>query len=95
MPAENKISKPEKELKQHFISEYDRELIKKIAARVKKMREEQGYSYESFAQHAGINRNSYFRLEKSALTGDNFTIALLSKVIKGLNLSFSSFFKDL
>lgn len=95
MPAGNKNNTPEKEVKPHYISEADRESIKKISAKVKKLREEQGYSYESFAQHAGINRNSYFRFEKSALTGDNFTIALLSKVIKGLNLSFSSFFKDL
>ena len=95
MPAGNKNNTPEKEVKQHFISERDRELIKKIAAKAKKMREEKGYSYESFAQHANINRNSYFRFEKSALTGDNFTVALLSKVIRGLNQSFSSFFKDL
>lgn len=95
MPGGNKTEKPDIKSKQHFISEADREIIKKISARVRKLREEQGFSYESFAIHAGINRNSYFRLEKSAITGDNFTVALLIKVLRGLDLPFSSFFNDL
>ena len=92
--VKNQKSKTEKETKVHEISEVDREQIKKIAAKAKLLRVEKGYTYESFALHAGINRNSYFRFERSASTGDNYTIALLIKITRGLNISLSDFFLD-
>jgi DNA-binding XRE family transcriptional regulator len=79
----------------HDISELDRESIRRIAAKAKEMRVAMGYSYESFALHANINRNTYFKFEKSAKTGDNFTIVVLAKVIRGLNQTFESFFQNL
>lgn len=81
--------------RKHIISDLDRETIMKIAAKAKKLRTEMGFSYEQFALHAKINRNTYFKFEKSSLTGDNFTIAVLARVIRGLDLSFSSFFSDI
>jgi transcriptional regulator with XRE-family HTH domain len=85
----------DKETKAHIIPEVDRDYIKKIAAKAKFLREEKGYSYESFALHAGLNRNSYFRFERSSVKGDNYTIALLLRVIRGLNMTTTEFFKDL
>lgn len=84
-----------KEIKKHEVPELDKDTIKKIAAKAKEMREKQGYSYEEFALHAGLNRNTYFKFEKSAATGENFTIATLLKVIRGLDISLSSFFEYL
>ncbi len=84
-----------KEIKKHEVPEIDQATIKKIAARAKDMRKEKGYSYEGFALHAGINRNTYFKFEKSAATGENFTIATLLKVVRGLEQSLGSFFEDL
>jgi len=86
-----------KEAKARIIPEVDRDYIRKIAAKAKEMRIKAGYSsYESFAMHAGINRNSYFRFEKkSAETGENFTIALLLKVTRGLNMTMTDFFHDI
>ena len=84
-----------KDRKKHEVPELDLEVIKRIAAKAKDMRTTKGYSYEGFALHAGINRNTYFKFEKSAATGENFTIATLLKVIRGLDLSLSSFFEDL
>jgi transcriptional regulator with XRE-family HTH domain len=81
--------------KKHAISDLDRETIKQIATKAKSLRKELGFSYEEFAAHAKINRNTYFKFEKSATTGENFTIAILLKVIRGLNQSFQSFFQDL
>jgi transcriptional regulator with XRE-family HTH domain len=96
MPKEKvQSSNPEKETKSHNIPDIDRDYIKKIAAKVKELRVKAGYSYESFAIHADINRNSYFRFERSATTGDNYTIALLLKVIRGLNMTSTEFFKDI
>ena len=96
MPKEKvQNSNPEKETKSHNIPDIDRDYIKKIAAKAKFLREEKGYSYESFALHAGLNRNTYFRFERSAVTGDNYTIALLLKVIRGLNMTTTEFFKDI
>jgi transcriptional regulator with XRE-family HTH domain len=84
-----------KEKKAHVVPDIDRDYIKKIAAKVKELRIKAGYSsYESFAFHAGINRNSYFRLERSAVSGDNFTVALLLRVIRGLNTTTTEFFQQ-
>lgn len=93
--ANNKEGKTERETKVHDISEVDREQIKKIAAKAKLLREEKGYTYESFALHAGINRNSYFRLEQAAKSGNNYTVALLLKVIRGLGSTPAQFFGDI
>jgi transcriptional regulator with XRE-family HTH domain len=84
-----------KDKKKHEVPKLDKEAIKKIATKARDMRKSKGYSYEAFALHAGINRNTYFKLEKSAETGENFTIATLLKVIRGLDLSLSEFFIDL
>lgn len=81
--------------KKHDITNLDRETIKQIATKAKEMRISQGYSYEDFAMHAKINRNTYFKFEKSAFTGDNFTVAVLAKVIRGLDLTFETFFKGI
>jgi transcriptional regulator with XRE-family HTH domain len=75
--------------------DYDKETIMRIAAKAKMLRKEQGYSYEQFALHAGINRNTYFKFEKSEVTGDNFTIVVLLKVIKGLDQTLEGFFQGL
>lgn len=77
------------------ISDLDTETIKRIAAKAKELRKNKGYSYEGFASHAGINRNTYFKFEKSAESGDNFTIITLLKVIRGLDLTLPSFFEDI
>lgn len=82
-----------KEVRKHDIPELDKEAIKRIAAKARNMREKQGFSYEEFALHAGLNRNTYFKFEKSAATGENFTIATLLKVIRGLDVSLRSFFE--
>lgn len=81
--------------KPHQIDELDRVSIKRIASRAKELRQQMGYSYEEFALQAKINRNTYFKFEKSAVTGDNFTVAILAKVIRGLNLTLESFFQGL
>ena len=83
------------EKKKHDITDLEREAIKRISSKAKKARIEMGYSYEDFALHAHINRNTYFKFEKSANTGDNFTIVVLTKVIRGLNQTFESFFQNL
>jgi len=82
-----------KQIKKHEITDLDRKTIKQIAAKAKKIRRDMGYSYEEFALQANINRNTYFKFEKSATTGDNFTIVVLTKVIRGLNQTFESFFQ--
>jgi transcriptional regulator with XRE-family HTH domain len=77
------------------VADYDRQTIMRIATKAKTLRKELGYSYESFAMHANINRNTYFKFEKSSVTGDNFTIGVMLKVIKGLGMSLETFFQEL
>jgi transcriptional regulator with XRE-family HTH domain len=95
MPKEKQQTKSIKESKPHLIPDMDREKIKLIADKAKRMRTELNISYEEFARTSEINRNSYFRFEKSAKSGENFTVALLLKVIRGLKLTPSEFFQDI
>ncbi len=90
-----KSTGPDKETKPHAIPEEDREYIKKIAKKAKELREAKGYSYESFAIQAKLNRNTYFRLERAALSGDNFTVGLLLQVIRGMNMTPTEFFQQI
>jgi len=84
-----------KEIKKHEIPELDTKTIKRIATKAKTIRIKQGYSYEAFALHAGLNRNTYFKFEKSASTGENFTMVTLLKVVRGLKQTLGSFFETL
>lgn len=77
------------------VLDYDRETIMKIANKAKTLRKELGHSYESFALQSNINRNTYFKFEKSSTTGDNFTIGVFLKVIQGLGMTLESFFQGL
>jgi transcriptional regulator with XRE-family HTH domain len=75
------------------ISTEDKEYLKKIASTARELRLQAGFSYEAFAAHADINRNSYFRFEQSADKSYNYTIVLLLKVIRGLGMTPEEFFK--
>ena len=77
------------------VSDVNTDRLKAIAEKAAKLRKEMDISYEEFAQRSRINRNSYFRFEKSAETGDNYTVALLMTVISGLHLTPAKFFKDI
>jgi DNA-binding XRE family transcriptional regulator len=97
-PAKSKtalVVEDVKPKKTHVISDIEKEKLKLIAEKAKKMRIAKNMSYEQFALHAVINRNSYFRFEKSAFSGDNYTVSLLLKVIMGLETTLSEFFKDI
>lgn len=93
MPKEKKqISIAEKKRKSHDIPDIDKVHIKEIAAKAKELRIKAGFSYEEFAAHAGINRNTYFRFENSSSNGANFTIATFLRVLHGLNITAAYFF---
>lgn len=77
------------------ISDIEKGYIKQIAEKAKSMRIAKKISYEQFALQVGINRNSYYRFEQSASSGDNYTVALLLKVITGLDTTLPEFFKDI
>jgi DNA-binding XRE family transcriptional regulator len=97
-PQNSKISdetpkrRPKKKL---VMSTEEVEIIKAIAEKAKSLRESLNLGSEDFALKAGINRNTYFRFEQSAQTGENYTIAILLKVIRGLNMNVEEFFKGL
>jgi hypothetical protein len=71
--------------------EIDKRILK-IAAKLKKMRIEKGYtSYENFAWDNDLGRIQYWRLEK----GTNFTMQSLLKVIDVHKVSLEDFFKGI
>lgn len=98
-----KSTKPKKSLKTskrkpkkpQVITPDDTKKLILIAKKATKLRIATNMSYEEFALHAGINRNTYFRFEQSSQKFKNYTVALLLKVIRGLNLTPSEFFKDI
>jgi DNA-binding XRE family transcriptional regulator len=94
-PKKSKEITKRKPKKPHLISDEDAQTLTKIAEKAKNLRIGMNMSYEGFALKAGINRNSYFRFEKSAQTGNNFTVVLMLQVIRGLNMTPSQFFKDI
>lgn len=77
------------------ISDDDISRLKLITEKAARLRKEMDISYEEFAIRAGINRNSYYHFEKSAKTGDKYSVALLMKVIRGLGTTPAEFFKDI
>lgn len=91
-PKEKPKRRPKKKL---VISTEEVEIIKTIAEKAKSLRESLNLGSEEFALRAGINRNTYFRFEQSAGSGENYTIAILVKVIRGLNMTVEDFFKGL
>lgn len=94
-PKTTLVTPDDKPKKPHVISDIEKEKLKLIAEKAKKMRIAKNMSYEQFALHAGINRNSYFRFEKSAMSCENYTVALLLKVIRGLDSTPAQFFKSI
>ena len=75
--------------KERQILDEDLDNIKEISAKVKQLREQQGYSFEGFANHIGLHRTTYYKLEQ----GKNFNISTFLAVLRGLELSPLQFFK--
>ena len=73
------------------ISEEHRERIKKIGEKIRKLRKEVEPNYETFAFKNGINRMSYFNVEK----GNNIQLSTLLKILDGLDISLEEFFKGI
>jgi transcriptional regulator with XRE-family HTH domain len=66
--------------------------IIKIAAKLRELRIEKGYSnHETFAWDNEINRVQYWKVEK----GSNVTIKTLFKILDIHGISLSEFFKEL
>ncbi len=67
------------------------ERILKIAAKLKQLRIDAGYSsHENFAWDNGLNRVQYWRIEK----GSNITLKTLLSVLDVHKISLKDFFRD-
>ncbi len=65
--------------------------LEKIGKRIKKLRIEKGYtSAEIFAYEHGLNRVSYWRMEK----GCNLTLVSLLRILDIHGISLETFFSD-
>jgi len=65
--------------------------LKKLGERIRELRIKKGYTnYEHFAYENGISRTQYGKYEK----GENLKFLTFLKVLKGLDVSVSEFFKD-
>ena len=70
----------------------EEEWIALVAARLKQLRIEKGYSsYETFALYHGLDRKQYWRIE----SGSNITLKSLIKILALHDKELSDFFSDL
>lgn len=94
--AKESLETPKRRTKKLMvISDDDHRRLKVIVQKAVNLRKEMDISYEEFAIRAGINRNSYYRFEKSIDNLDKYSVALLIKVIRGLGTTPAEFFKDI
>ncbi|MCX6247162.1 MAG: helix-turn-helix transcriptional regulator [Bacteroidetes bacterium] len=78
----------ETKAKERIIAPDDAVVIKAISERIKQLRIATGLSYEAFAAKNDLHRITYYKLESGK---QNFTIATLVKVLRGLGISFQEF----
>ena len=69
--------------------EKNEELIKKIGVNLKNLRTSKGLSLMDAAANAGIDKNSYYRIEKGEI---NTTVSMLEQVLQGMGENISDFF---
>ena len=74
------------------ISKKSQKRIEQIAAKIKQLRLDAGYtSYEDFAHDNDMSRVQYWRMEK----GVNFTINSLLEILDKHKMPLAAFFKDI
>lgn len=81
--------------KSHPIPDTDARILKMIAERARTLRKRKNLSSDEFSRLADINHNTYYRFERSETTGDNYTMGLVIKVIRGLDISIQEFFEEI
>jgi XRE family transcriptional regulator, regulator of sulfur utilization len=65
---------------------------KMLGKRIRKLRDQQGWSQEEFADMCGINRSYMGRIERGEL---NLTVETLQKIAQGLGRSVSALLKGI
>lgn len=67
------------------------DMIKKLALRIRSLREKKGYTnYEKFAYEHDISRSQYGRYER----GENLTYLSLVKIAAAFEMSLAEFFSE-
>jgi transcriptional regulator with XRE-family HTH domain len=66
-------------------------VIEAFGRRVKRLRQERGYSQEAFAQESGIDRSYYGRIERSEA---NPTLRNIAAIADVLGISIPELFED-
>lgn len=73
-------------------SDYTTVTLKKIGAKLKRLRQEAGYSsYESFAMENELSNRYYWGAEK----GQNLSLLYLMKILQIHKITIEEFFMDL
>lgn len=73
-------------------SDYSTVTLKKIGAKLKRLRQDAGYSsYESFAMENELSNRYYWSAEK----GQNLSLLYLMKILQIHKITIEEFFKDL
>ena len=64
---------------------------RRLGLNLKKLREEQGYSQESFADHCGLHRTYISGIERGVR---NPTVIIVDKIAKALKVRAGELFED-
>lgn len=65
---------------------------RRLGLNLKKLREEQGFSQESFADHCGLHRTYISGIERGVR---NPTVIILDKIAKGLKVSAGQLLEEI
>ena len=65
---------------------------RRLGSNLKKLREEQGYSQESFADHCGLHRTYISGIERGVR---NPTVVIIDKIAKALKVPLGQLLDDL
>jgi transcriptional regulator with XRE-family HTH domain len=75
------------------INQDPKEFLKKVGAKMKRLRKEMGYeNSDDFAYDNGINRSQYGKYEAGS---QDMRVSSLVKAVNGLGMTMEEFFADL
>jgi transcriptional regulator with XRE-family HTH domain len=67
-------------------------VLPKFGANVRRLREQRGYSQEGFADHAGLDRSFYGRVERGK---QNIAILTIMRIATALEVPPEELFRDI
>lgn len=70
----------------------DKDLLRKLAKRIKELRKQNNYSQDDLAYYSGIARSTLGNIETAK---NDVVLSKVNKIAKAFNINLSEFFKNI